>query len=103
MDPVPDLRAFGTRLLHCAIAFVLGQATAWKVAYLLPHKFGQLHASLFAPLFLVTALGCGLGLVWYAMLEAIRRVRLARSQAIPAAIALSATRPESARSLPQLR
>jgi len=92
MDDVPDLRVFGTRLVQCAAAFVLGQAAAWPVARLLPHGHGR-EGSTFAPLFLVIAIGCGLGIAFYALFEAIRR---ARSRERPLAFAI--VRSGSARS-----
>jgi len=103
VDQVPDLRALGTRLVHGTLAFVLGQATAWEVAYLIPHRIGQLHASLFAPLFLIIAIGCGLGLVWYLVFDAIRRAGMDRVHRVPAAVAVRLARPAPARSWPRPR
>ncbi len=91
MDDVPDLRAFGTRLVHCICAFLLGQATAWYLVYLVPGKFGAKTASVFAPVFLVIGVGCACGLAYYAVFEALRR-RATRRQPVPAARVLTANR-----------
>jgi hypothetical protein len=41
VDDVPDLRAFGKRIVHCVLALGLGFATAWALAMLLPQGDGR--------------------------------------------------------------
>jgi drug/metabolite transporter (DMT)-like permease len=83
MDQVPDLRAFGMRMVHCVVALALGLVSAWKVAMWMPVGHGR-EGSVFAPLFLILAMGCGLAVAWYALFDALRRFS-ARSSPLPIA------------------
>ena len=74
MDNVPDLRAFGTRLVHCVVALVLGLVSAWEIAMVLPEGHGR-EGSIFAPLFLILGIGLGLAVGYYALFDALRRAR----------------------------
>ncbi len=87
MDDVPDLRAFGTRMVQCVVALVLGQVSAWKIAMVLPANHGR-DSSLFAPLFLIIGMGCGLAVGYYALFEAVRHARFGpRWNTLPVAVA----------------
>lgn len=85
MDQVPDLRAFGARLVQCVVSLVFGMGCGWRVALVLPH--GHVRAgSQLAPVFLIIAMGAGFAIAWYALFEGIRRARRPRSSAVPTAI-----------------
>ena len=72
MNDVPDLRAFGMRIVHCVVATVLGLISAFAIAVVLPQ--GHSHdGSAFAPLFLILGMGGGLAVGWYALFDLIRR------------------------------
>ena len=90
VDDVPNLRMLGVRILQCIGALVLGFASAVAIAMVLPHGEGR-EASLFAPLFLIFAMGAGLALGWFALFEALRRMGLA-SQTYPRAMPLPVAR-----------